>query len=168
MWPKTLAPGWPHAFTATPGVGYVIGYFEDVPDSSPLAELIRLDASGRELWRKKAPLFDDAPPPSAFLTRHGTLNLFSDGSLMMVVERHFRIVGVEDPKSRGDSWLLQFDAVGQLTARERLPSHRELARTRVSAAHVEGGWLVLVRKTVWGRASGERGADVWLRRISLP
>ena len=87
---------------------------------------------------------------------------------MMVVERHFRIVGVEDPKSRGESWLLQFDAVGQLTARERLPSHRELARTRVSAAHVEGGWLVLVRKTVWGRASGERGADVWLRRISLP
>ena len=167
-WSETLGPGWPHAFTATPEVGYVIGYFEDVPGSSPRAELIRFDTSGRELWRTQADLFDDAPPPSAFPTRHGTLSLFSDGSLTMVVERHFRIVGQENPTSRGDLWLLQFDADGKLTVRERLPSQRELARTWVSAALVDDESLVLVGKTVWGRAGGERGADVWLRRISLP
>ena len=169
VWSETLDPGWPHAFAATPGLGYVIGYFEDVPGSSPRAELTRYDARGRELWRTQAPLFDDTPPPSAFLTRHGTLNLFSDGSLTMLVERDFRTVGPENPDSLGDLWLLRFNAEGQLTTRERLPASRtELARPYVSAALVERESLLIVGKTVWGWAGGEGLADVWLRRISLP
>lgn len=169
VWSETLGPGWPHAFAATPGLGYVIGYFEDVPGSSPRAELTRYDARGRELWRTQAPLFDDTPPPSAFLMRHGTLNLFSDGSLTMLVERDFRTVGPENPDSLGDLWLLRFNAEGQLTTRERLPASRtELARPYVSAALVERESLLIVGKTVWGWAGGEGLADVWLRRISLP
>ena len=168
MWSKTLAPGWPHAFTATPEVGYVIGYFEDVPGSSLRAELIRFDPGGHELWRTKADLFDDAPDPSALPPRHGKLNFFADGSMTMIVEQHFRSLPGETPTSYGVLWLLRFDTDGRPIMREQLPSHGDLASEWVSTVQVERESLVMVGKTVRNRFGGEGGADVWLRRISLP
>ena len=168
VWSETLAPGWPHAFTATPGLGYVIGYFEDVPGSSPRAELTRYDTRGRELWRTQADLFDDAPVPSALPPRHGKLNLFADGSMTMIVEQHFESLPGEKPTSYGVLWLLRFDTGGRPIMREQLPGHGELASEWVSAVQVERESLVMVGKTVRNRSGGEGGADVWLRRISLP